>query len=85
MIVGIVRGEPIGEKGLYRPFFNSNLSERANAPSWFVHADYNGDGEVSRREFVASPEQFSSLDRNHDGYIDLEEAEHGGGFTPRVP
>jgi Ca2+-binding EF-hand superfamily protein len=77
MIAAIVRGERPGEQSLYRPLSASTSSAVADAPSWFVHADYNGDGDVSRREFLGTPEQFSSLDVNRDGYISADEAKHG--------
>jgi Ca2+-binding EF-hand superfamily protein len=76
MIALFVRGERPGEQSLYRPVFTSMLPALADAPSWFVHADYNGDGEVSRREFLGTTEQFSLLDENGDGYINADEAKH---------
>ena len=76
MIALFLRGERPGEQSLYRPVFSSVLPAVANAPSWFVHADYNGDGEVSRREFLGTIEQFSLLDENRDGYISADEAKH---------
>jgi Ca2+-binding EF-hand superfamily protein len=76
MIAAIVRGERPGEQSLYRPMLPSSSLAVADAPSWFVHADYNGDGDVSRREFLGTAEQFSSLDINRDGYISTDEAKH---------
>ena len=43
-------------------------------PLWFRKMDRNGDGDVSRREFLGSPEEFKKLDLDGDGYISLEEA-----------
>ncbi len=43
-------------------------------PLWFRKMDRNGDGDVSRREFLGSPEDFKKLDLDGDGYISLEEA-----------
>jgi hypothetical protein len=44
-------------------------------PSWFAAADLNGDGDVSRREFLGTVEQFNRLDANGDGFVaDLEAA-----------
>ncbi len=43
-------------------------------PLWFRKMDRNGDGDVSRREFLGSPEQFQKLDLDGDGFISLEEA-----------
>jgi Ca2+-binding EF-hand superfamily protein len=77
MIAAFVRGERPGEQSLYRPVFSSMLTAVADAPSWFVRADYNGDGEVSRREFLGTIEQFSLIDENRDGYISADEAKHG--------
>jgi Ca2+-binding EF-hand superfamily protein len=74
MIAALVRGEQPGEQSLYRPTSASQVPVVADAPSWFVHADYNGDGDVSRREFLGATEQFSSLDENQDGFISADEA-----------
>jgi Ca2+-binding EF-hand superfamily protein len=76
MIAAFVRGERPGEQSLYRPSFASISPVVADAPSWFAHADCNGDGDVSRREFLGTAEQFSLLDVNRDGYISAEEAKH---------
>ena len=39
------------------------------APAWFTGMDYNGDGDISRREFLGTPEQFAGLDTNGDGFL----------------
>lgn len=44
-------------------------------PLWFRKMDTNGDGDVSRREFLGSPEDFRKIDTDNDGLISLEEAE----------
>ncbi|MCS7045202.1 MAG: hypothetical protein NZO58_02480 [Gemmataceae bacterium] len=46
----------------------------AHAPLWFRKMDRNGDGDVSRREFLGTPEEFRRLDRNGDTLIDADEA-----------
>ena len=43
-------------------------------PMWFRKMDRNGDGDVSQREFLGSPEEFKKLDEDGDGFISLEEA-----------
>jgi len=43
-------------------------------PSWFRKMDRNGDGDISRREFLGPRADFERLDGNHDGLIDAEEA-----------
>src|SRR5207302_1142297 len=44
-------------------------------PAWFVKMDRNGDGDVSRREFIGTDEQFKAIDTDGDGLISVEEAE----------
>ncbi|HEV3235798.1 MAG TPA: hypothetical protein VGZ25_02350, partial [Gemmataceae bacterium] len=44
-------------------------------PVWFRKMDRNGDGDVSRREFLGSDEDFRRIDADGDGLISLEEAE----------
>jgi Ca2+-binding EF-hand superfamily protein len=43
-------------------------------PLWFRKMDRNGDGDVSRKEFLGSDEDFRRLDTDGDGLISLEEA-----------
>jgi Ca2+-binding EF-hand superfamily protein len=45
-------------------------------PLWFRKMDRNGDGDVSRIEFLGSLEQFRRIDGDGDGLIDIHEAEH---------
>jgi Ca2+-binding EF-hand superfamily protein len=47
----------------------------ARGPEWFRKMDRNGDGDVSRREFLGTDEQFRAIDTNGDGLISVEEAE----------
>jgi hypothetical protein len=43
-------------------------------PKWFRDGDFNGDGDVSRREFVGPLEHFRQLDLNEDGFVSAAEA-----------
>ncbi|RUL81852.1 hypothetical protein [Tautonia sociabilis] len=43
-------------------------------PSWFTRMDRNGDGDVSRREFLGPLEVFTGLDRDGDGLVSAEDA-----------
>jgi hypothetical protein len=48
---------------------------REAGPAWFRAMDKNGDGYVSSREFLGTPEQFRNLDTDGDGLVGPEEAE----------
>jgi Ca2+-binding EF-hand superfamily protein len=43
-------------------------------PSWFAKMDLNGDGEISRREFLGTIDDFRQMDADGDGMISAEEA-----------
>ena len=68
--------------GFGNGFLNPNLgmnpqgipAERTGGPVWFLKMDKNRDGEVSSREFLGELSLFAEIDRNHDGFIDLNEA-----------
>jgi Ca2+-binding EF-hand superfamily protein len=44
-------------------------------PLWFRKMDRNGDGDVSEREFLGTPEEFKLIDTDGDGLISVQEAE----------
>jgi Ca2+-binding EF-hand superfamily protein len=44
-------------------------------PLWFRKMDRNGDGDVSRKEWLGSKEDFDRIDTDGDGLISVEEAE----------
>jgi len=75
MIVAFLLGEQANEQSFYVPpsAAVSATSEKP-LPAWFAHADLNGDGDVSRREFLGSTEQFDRLDADKDGYIGASES-----------
>jgi hypothetical protein len=75
MTVAIVRGRlPAGEARYHLAQGAPQLDETSRPPEWFVHGDFNGDGDISRREFVGTLEQFGQLDLNEDGFISAPEA-----------
>jgi len=53
-------------------------ANRLRGPLWFRKMDRNADGDVSRQEFLGTPEQFRLIDKDGDGLIDLKEAEQAG-------
>jgi hypothetical protein len=73
MIVAFLRGEAQQEQSFYVPP-SVTMANTAEAPAWFVSADFNADGDISRREFVGSFERFAAVDANQDGYISRDEA-----------
>jgi Ca2+-binding EF-hand superfamily protein len=62
---GFIVSDPVG-----RPY-QRKLQE---GPEWFCEMDSNGDGYLSRREFLGTDEQFRQIDSNGDGRISVEEA-----------
>lgn len=50
-------------------------AEVGSGPLWFRKMDRNGDGDVSRKEFLGAPSHFKKLDLDGDGWISREEAE----------
>ncbi|QDV34090.1 hypothetical protein [Tautonia plasticadhaerens] len=49
-------------------------SGKDGVPSWFSRMDRNGDGDVSRREFLGPLDLFDGLDRDGDGLLSAEDA-----------
>ncbi len=74
MVVAFLRSEPPGQNGFYVPAASPPPALAAETPAWFQQADFNGDGDVSRREFLAAPAAFARLDANNDHFIDAAEA-----------
>jgi Ca2+-binding EF-hand superfamily protein len=53
---------------------NQRPTTKGAGPLWFRRMDVNGDGDVSRREWLGSEEDFRRIDTDGDGLISLEEA-----------
>jgi Ca2+-binding EF-hand superfamily protein len=61
-------------------FTSSLRGSPTRGPLWFRKMDRNGDGDVSPREFLGTPEDFRRLDLDGDGLIDAQEAEKAAGW-----
>lgn len=72
----IVRGNA-GNQGAYVANAGGFTVARpavADKADWFAAMDRNGDGDLSRREFLGSTEKFDQLDADHDDLLDRTEA-----------
>jgi Ca2+-binding EF-hand superfamily protein len=60
---------------LYRGTARAEPESLKAGPLWFRKMDRNRDGDVSRKEWLFSDEEFRKIDTDGDGLISLEEAE----------
>lgn len=74
MIVAFLRGENPSARNFYVPESPAIAAGSSGAPAWFVAADFNGDGDLGRREFLGPAEAFDNLDTNDDNFVDAAEA-----------
>jgi Ca2+-binding EF-hand superfamily protein len=54
---------------------NRPAPQPTRGPLWFRKMDRNHDGDVSRREFLGTDEEFKRIDTDGDGLISADEAE----------
>ena len=67
------RGGMVANNGPARP--PGSASTPVRGPLWSRKLDRNQDGDVSRREFAGTDEQFARIDTDGDDLISVEEAE----------
>jgi len=73
--IRIIRGLPqMGQSQYARPPATPRAPE-ADMPRWFVRMDANGDGAISRREFLGTSEQFKELDLDDDDFVESDEVQ----------
>jgi Ca2+-binding EF-hand superfamily protein len=65
----VVPAIPGGRRVVDRPVATTKAG-----PLWFRMMDRNGDGDVSRREWLGTREEFDRIDKDGDGLISVEEA-----------
>jgi Ca2+-binding EF-hand superfamily protein len=51
-----------------------SMPEKPPPPDWFASMDTNGDGDLSRGEFLGNDEQFQQFDADVDGLISTRES-----------
>ena len=75
----IVRIGPSRAANADPALYNTGRAVTASVPSkgpvWFRKMDRNGDGDVSRAEFLGTAPQFDAIDGDKDGLLTLAEAE----------
>lgn len=71
--IGIVRGLPPMGAAPYTTPPAAPKEPEPNIPRWFTRMDANGDGSISRREFLGTSEQFEELDLDGDQFVDSDE------------
>ncbi len=78
--LALARGAQAGFGGGFPPGVAAPVGDAGPSPTrdavplWFRRMDRNGDGDVSRREFLGRPADFRRLDADGDGLIDADEA-----------
>jgi Ca2+-binding EF-hand superfamily protein len=73
--IQVMRGAPASEGMAMTADYAPAQPGTRSGPVWFQRMDTNGDGDVSRGEFLGTAERFAELDADHDGFISAAEAE----------
>lgn len=69
----LARGSIENADALFAPTPAAFSRPDRKTPRWFTAMDANQDGVISRREFLGTDQQFSDLDRDQSGIIELAE------------
>jgi Ca2+-binding EF-hand superfamily protein len=74
LLIGLARGSLENADATFSPPPIIVRGPDGKAPRWFTSMDANRDGTISRREFLGTAEQFSKLDKDGNGLLELVEA-----------
>jgi Ca2+-binding EF-hand superfamily protein len=74
MVLGLARGSLENADALFVPPPVAARGPDADAPKWFTSMDANGDGAISKREFLGTAETFAELDASGNGLLEIDEA-----------
>ena len=76
--IAFSRGSNLHTRPLFKQSFSVPVKRQTGASmEWFTKMDANGDGDISKREFLGTPELFEAFDNDHDGLLSRAEVGHG--------
>ncbi len=78
-LFGAVRCGPGQDNAAFVAGVNATYASTTSAdlPPWMANMDVNRDAVLTPREFLGPRSQFDELDRNGDGFLDLDECTTG--------